>query len=249
MLKRSFVRWRANFFTGLAVILPAFLSIVIFIWLFDRISNVTDKLLFVLPKHWTRQDGGMGDPYSYWSLVSILITVLLITFVGRLTRNYLGKKLIQVVDVVLLRVPLLNKIYSTLKQVNEAFSSNKRSAFQQVLLVEFPRLGQFSVGFLTSDHHPEIAAKAQEPMVSVFVPTTPNPTTGFLLIVPQHSVRRLDMSVAEGIKYIISLGAVSPEYGARLQRGEITPTPPDLDAQPIPAPTPLTLSEDPLPRP
>jgi len=106
----------------------------------------------------------------------------------------------------------LNKIYGTFKQVNEAFTSSNKSSFKQVVLVQFPQPGQYSVGFLTGADHPEVQEKTGENLVSVFVPTTPNPTSGFLLMVPASEIVKLDMSVADGIKFIISLGAVAPEY-------------------------------------
>jgi uncharacterized membrane protein len=218
MSNRSIVRWRINFFAGLAVVLPIVISLAIVVWLFGTVSGVTDTLLwlFFLPREWTHQNQGFGPVHWYWSLVALLVAVLIISLIGRLARHYIGKKLIQLVDLVMLRVPLLNKIYGTIKQVNEAFSSNKRSSFKQVVLVEFPRPGQYSVGFVTGEQNQEVQAKTKEDVISVFIPTTPNPTTGFLILVPKHSVTLLEMSVADGIKFIISLGSVAPEYASRL---------------------------------
>jgi uncharacterized membrane protein len=102
-------------------------------------------------------------------------------------------------------IPLLNKVYGTVKQVNESFSNNK-SAFQQVVLVPFPHPGSRSVGFVTGEQQ----NPGGEKLISVFVPTTPNPTSGFLLLLPESALVKLDMSVADGIKYVISLGAISP---------------------------------------
>jgi len=128
-----------------------------------------------------------------------------------LARYYIGKKIIDWTDRVLMRVPFLNKIYGAIKQVNDAFSGNKNS-FKTVVLVEFPREGIHSIGFLTSEQHDEVQQKTKEKVVCVFVPTTPNPTSGFLILVPEEKVTKLDMSVADGIKYIVSLGSLSPEY-------------------------------------
>jgi uncharacterized membrane protein len=218
MSNRSIVRWRINFFAGLAVVLPIVISLAIVVWLFGTVSGVTDTLLwlFFLPREWTHQNQGLGPVHWYWSLVALLVAVLFISLIGRFARHYIGKKLIQLVDLIMLRVPLLNKIYGTIKQVNEAFSSNKRSSFKQVVLVEFPRPGQYSVGFVTGEQNQEVQAKTKEHVISVFIPTTPNPTTGFLVLVPEHALTLLDMSVAEGIKFIISLGSVAPEYSPRL---------------------------------
>lgn len=222
MTRLSFRRWRVNFLTGLAVLLPAVISIALMVWLFGTVANITDMLLFFLPRHWTHAGGGSGPVYWYWSLVALLFATLLISLVGRLTRYYVGRQIIRVFDTALLSIPLLNKVYGTLKQVNDAFSTSKRSSFRQVVLVEFPRLGQYSVGFVTSEQHQEIQRKTREHVVSVFIPTTPNPTTGFLVLVPEQSLTRLDMSVADGIKFIISLGSVAPEFGGAKPQTEIT---------------------------
>jgi uncharacterized membrane protein len=121
-------------------------------------------------------------------------------------------------DLVLLRVPLLNKIYGTIKQVNEAFTSGKKSSFKTVVLVEFPHPGHYAMGFVTSEQHEEVQAKTQQNLVCVFVPTTPNPTSGFLILVPETKVTRLEMSVADGIKYIVSLGSIAPEFAPQLAK-------------------------------
>jgi uncharacterized membrane protein len=215
MNRRSVIRWRANFFAGLAVVLPIVVSFAIVVWLFGTVSNITDALLFPFPRDWTHQQGGLGPVWPHWSLVAFATAIVLISLVGAVARHYLGRKLIEMVDLVLLRVPLLNKIYGTIKQVNEAFSSNKRSAFKQVVLIEFPRAGIHSLGFITGQQNQEVQAKTSLEVVSVFVPTTPNPTTGFLVLVPASSLIRLDMSVADGIKFIISLGSVAPDYAAQ----------------------------------
>jgi uncharacterized membrane protein len=144
-------------------------------------------------------------------MVALLLTCVLISIVGMLARNYMGQKLIESVDMSLLRVPLLNKIYGTTKQVNEAFTSGGKNSFKTVVMVEFPRAGMYSIGFLTGEADNEIRAKIQEKLLCVFIPTTPNPTSGFLVLLPEDEVTRLDMSVADGVKFIISLGSISPD--------------------------------------
>jgi len=212
MNKSLLTGWRASFLTGLAVILPAAVSIGIVVWLFGTAAAFTDRLLFFLPYSLTHGDGGKGPLLWYWSIIAFAVAVLLITLTGKLARVYIGRQLIAFADHALLRIPLLNKIYGTLKQVNEAFGSQKKSSFKQVVLVEFPREGVFSLGFITGEKNQEVQAKTRERVVAVFVPTTPNPTSGFLLLVPEAKVTRLEMSVADGIKFVISLGSVSPEY-------------------------------------
>jgi len=214
--KRLFARWQANFWAGLAIVLPGVISFALLIWLFDSISNITDLLLFFLPRSLTHHDLGnglIGPMHWYWSLAALLLAVVLIGVVGLLARNYFGRKTIEWVDSALLRIPLLNKIYGATKQVNDAFSSTNKTAFRTVVLVEWPRLGVHSLGFLTNDQPESIRLKSNQKAVCVFIPTTPNPTSGFLLIYPEDEVVKLDMSVADGIKYIISLGAIAPDTG------------------------------------
>jgi len=214
-------RTRRNFFTGLAVVLPVIISIGVALWLFNQAVAVSDILLFPfrfipgidLIDIW--KDGKPGtDLYFEWKVVAILEAVVLTGLLGFLTRYYIGKKLVQLMDYVLLNVPLLGKIYGTVKQVNQAFTSEKKSSFQQVIMVEFPRKGLYSVGFLTAE---QVKTDEGESIISIFVPTTPNPTTGFLLVLPESKVVKLDMSVADGIKYIVSLGAVPPENASGIQ--------------------------------
>lgn len=232
MNKSLLAQWRANFLTGLAVVLPAVISLAVVKWLFGTIASITDLLLFFLPKHVTHEDlftpgDGKGPMFWYWSFAAFAVAILLVSIVGLLARYYIGKRMIAWLDGTLLRVPLLNKIYGAIKQVNEAFTSGKKTAFKTVVLVEFPREGMHSIGFITSEQHEEVQMKTQEKVVCVFVPTTPNPTSGFLVLVPEDKVTKLDMSVADGIKYIISLGAVSPEYAPA------TPAQPAVQLPPI----------------
>ena len=218
MNKTFWATWRRNFLTGLAVLLPTVITLAVIKWLFGTIASLTDLLLFFLPKTLTHANDGNGDMYWYWSLAALALAVLLVAVVGLLTRYYIGKQMIAWLDATMLRVPLLNKIYGTIKQVNEAFSSGKKTSFKTVVLVEFPREGMYSIGFLTSEQHEEVQRKTKEKVVCVFVPTTPNPTSGFLILVPEEKVTKLDMSVADGIKYIISLGSISPEYAPSTKR-------------------------------
>ncbi len=202
-------RWRRNFLAGLAIVTPGIISIALLVWLFKNISDLTDWLLVFLPREWTHAPGAEGKMYWNWRCFALLLAVFLICLVGRLARDYLGRKAIKWTDQALMSVPLLNKVYGTVKQVNQSFTSNK-TAFQQVVLVPFPQAGSRTIGFVTGEQKNLGAEK----LLSVFVPTTPNPTSGFLLLVPEHSLVKLDMSVADGIKFVISLGAISPGQAA-----------------------------------
>jgi len=222
------LRWRANFFAGLAIVLPGVISVAVVVWLFQNVSDVTDNLLFFLPKSWIRQikaSGEPGDIYWYWRWVTLACAIFLICLVGRYGRNYLGRKAIQWMDLALMEVPLLNKVYGAVKQINESFSSNK-SSFKQVVVVAFPNPRTRALGFVTGEQQ----GLGAEKLLSVFVPTTPNPTSGFLVLVPERDVLKLDMSVADGVKFIISLGAISPDPAGN----RLTAAPPAAEPPPVP---------------
>ncbi len=210
MKKRFLATGQANFWAGLAIVLPAVISVAVLLWLFKSVASITDTLLIFLPPKLTH--GEDGSMYWYWKVVALAVAFCLICLVGLLARGYFGKRIIEWVDAALLRIPLLNKIYGTTKQVNDAFSSSNKTSFRTVVLIEFPRPGVYSLGFITREQPGEPQAKLSEKVVCVFVPLTPNPTSGFLLLVPEDKVTKLQMSVADGIKYIISLGSIIPEY-------------------------------------
>jgi len=213
--KSLIARWRASFLTGLAIVLPGVITLAVVKWLFGTVSSFTDALLFFLPyclsPRAIYQDGISGPMFWYWSLVALLLFIAIVSVVGVLARYYIGKRLIAWADSTMLRVPVLNKIYGTIKQVDEAFTSGKKSSFKTVVLVEYPREGIYSVGFITSVQADEVEKKTGKKCVCVFIPTTPLPTGGFLIVVPEEKVVKLDMSVADGFKYIISIGALANE--------------------------------------
>lgn len=198
--------------------LPALLTLAAVKWIFGTIASFTDTLLFFLPYCLDRKliyENGQNAPlFWYWSLLALLLAVAIVSVIGVLTRYYMGKRMIAWADSLMLRVPVLNKIYGTIKQVDAAFKSGKKSSFQTVVCVEYPREGIYSVGFITSEQADEVQKKTGKKCVCVFIPTTPIPTGGFLIVVPEEKVIKLDMSVSEGFKYIISVGALSNETAA-----------------------------------
>jgi uncharacterized membrane protein len=216
--KSLFARWRASFFTGLLIVLPGVVTLAVVKWFFGTVSSFTDALLFFLPHFLDPKkiflNGQSGPMFWYWSLLALAVGIVSVSVVGGMTRYYIGKRLIAWADSVMLRVPVLNKIYGTIKQVDEAFTSGKKSSFKTVVLVEYPREGIYAVGFITSEQADEVEAKTNRKCVCVFIPTTPIPTGGFLIIVPEDKIIKLDMNVADGFKYIISLGAIANEYAS-----------------------------------
>ena len=235
--------WRRDFYAGLAVVLPVAISLAIFKWLVGTVSNFAATLLFFLPWLLDRQhifvNGRSGAFFWYWDALALVLAFALVFVIGRAARVYIGRRVIGAVDALLLRVPVLNRIHGVVKQVNAAFTSKSGQSFRQCVLVEFPRPGLYSLGFVTGTAQAEVQARTAATVISVFVPTTPNPTTGFLIMVPEDKLTKLDMSVADGLKFIISLGSVTPEWlpGGLPVPG--TPAPPMPDATPQPAAQPV----------
>jgi uncharacterized membrane protein len=215
MKKSLFAQWRGSFLTGLLIVMPGIITFAVVKWIFGTVSSFTDTLLFFLPycigPKAVYQNGVGGPMFWYWSLFAVVLAVILISIVGVLARYYIGKRLIEFADNAMLRLPVLNKIYGTIKQVDQAFTSGKKTSFKTVVLVEYPREGIYSVGFITSERASEIELKTQKKCVCVFIPTTPIPTGGFLIVVPEEKVIKLEMSVADGLKYIVSFGAIGQE--------------------------------------
>jgi uncharacterized membrane protein len=191
-VKKIRVFLRKYFITGLLVILPVWATY----YVLTAMLGVIDGLLADLPAQFIGyRIPGMG----------IITLILVVLFVGMLSANYLGSRIVKTSDELLQKVPLVRGVYFTVKQVMETFSMKHQ--FHGVGLVEYPRKGCYSVGFMTGEVQGARVGMSGK-FVTVFVPTTPNPTAGFLLILPESEVTKLDMSVEEGMKFIISLGLV-----------------------------------------
>jgi len=198
------------FLTGLAVLLPTVVSIYVFLLLFNFIDSlILGKVPFAqyIPglnylQQLSREFSGVG----------FLTTILFILLTGVLARNFLGKKIISFLERMMLSVPVVRSIYNAVKQIVDAFMNQDKEAFQKVVLLEYPRKGLYALAFVTGTSKGEVQAKTQHEMVNVFLPTTPNPTSGFLLLVPKEDIIPLEMTVEEGIKLIISGGVVTPPY-------------------------------------
>ena len=185
--------FRKYFITGLFVIIPIWATY----YVLSALLGVIDGILADLPEYYLGvRVPGMG----------IITLVLLVLAVGMLSANYLGKRLVQYGDGLLQKVPLVRGVYTTVKQIMATFSVQHN--FHGVAAVEYPRKGCWSVGFMTGEMQGEYLGTTGR-FVTVFVPTTPNPTAGFLLILPEADAIKLDMTVEQGMKFIISLGLVS----------------------------------------
>ena len=196
--KKSFTLILRNYFiTGVVVLIPIGFTL----YLTKFIIGISSK---IIPENL--------NPNSYLPYaipgIEILITVILITIVGGLSLSFLGKKILKLIDDLFKRIPFLRTIYSAILQMTETFS-NKENDKKSVVLVEYPRKGVWAVGFATKENKGEISEKTNTDLVNVFVPTTPNPTSGFLLMFPIDEVIYLNMSFEEASKFIVSAGTSS----------------------------------------
>ncbi len=172
-------------------------------WVLYRLFYWVDTLLWEdIRFGWVRPGGIPG--------VGIIAVTLAVLLIGLLVNNYLGRRLYSVYDRFLTRIPLFNKIYTALKQIGEALFASERTVFRAVGMIEYPRRGLWSLVFITESPNEEMHAIAGERLRSVFLPTTPNPTSGFLLMVPEKDLTALAISVEEGLKMVISGGAIVP---------------------------------------
>ena len=188
--------------TGLIVWLPIIATLVILRFLIDLL----DQTISLLP-----------DAYQPETLIGVnipgfgvFLSLFILLLTGMLATNFFGQKLVLVSEKVLDRIPLVRTIYNAAKQMIEAVFSTNSQAFRKVLLVEYPRKGMWSVAFQTGEVTKEINNNTEKPMVSIFIPTTPNPTSGFLMMVPKEDVKELTMTTDEALKFIISLGVMPP---------------------------------------
>jgi|TARA_B110000259_G_C13946174_1_gene374808 uncharacterized membrane protein len=195
--KSIFIRLRNYFLTGAIVLIP--IGITIYISLF--IIKISTKLL---PK--------TINPNNYLPFdipgIEILISIIIITIIGWLSLSFLGKKILEIFNNALRRIPILRTIYSAVGQLTESFTKSDGSK-KSVVVIEYPRKGLWVVGFATKENQGEISKKTNEDLVNVFVPTTPNPTSGFLLMVPKKDLIYLDMSFEEASRFIVSAGTSS----------------------------------------
>ena len=198
--KRSIlVKFRNYFFTGVVVLIPIGITLYFTLFLIGISSKFLPKE--INPNHYL--------PYDIPG-VEIVISIFLITFIGWLSLSLIGRKLLEILNKILKRIPILRTIYSALSQMTETFTKDD-SGKKNVVLIEYPRKGMWAVGFATKDNTGEISTKTKKNLVNVFVPTTPNPTSGFLLMFPKEEVIYLDMTFEEASKFIVSAGTSNPK--------------------------------------
>ncbi len=197
-------RLRGDFLTGLVVVLPMFLTGYL---LWATIAFVDAKVVPLIPGNYNPENVFGRNIFGLGVLVFLAFT----TLVGALTKGIVGRQILQFGERIVERTPIVRSVYNGLKQIVETIFSQSASSFQQACLIEYPRKGLWAVAFVSTDARGEIPVKAGEPdLVSLFLPTTPNPTSGFLLYVPRRDIVFLDMTIEEAAKLIISAGLVSP---------------------------------------
>ena len=198
---------RGAFITGLFIILPLGVTLIVSGIVLDQLGKPLSELIFRFV------DTSLKDSLDIlFQIVSILIVLIFITILGYASKIFIGRYFLNIFERVLSKTPFVSLIYNTAKQIVDTFSKQNKALFQKVVLIEYPRKGIYAVGFLTNGAKGEIIDKTEPNLKNIFVPTTPNPTSGFLLMIPQDQIKELNMSVSDGMKLIISGGAVSPEY-------------------------------------
>jgi uncharacterized membrane protein len=207
MLKKYFI-------TGLLIWLP----LAITLWVLDIVLTTLDRTLLLLPGSW-RPDALLGFHIPGFGLILSLAIILL---TGVLAANIIGERLVRWWEGLLSRIPIVRSIYSSVKQVSDTMLSPKGNAFRQAVLIEFPQRGQWAIGLVIGDPGQVIERAVGEPLLTVFVPTAPNPTSGYTVMVAPREVKELDISVDDALKFVISLGVVTPLPKAAARNAALT---------------------------
>jgi uncharacterized membrane protein len=191
------------FITGLLVLVPLFITV----WVLSTLIHTMDQSLLLLPEAWQPK-----QLFGFNVLgLGALLTLGIIFITGLVATNIFGQQLIRLWESLLARVPFVKTIYSSVKQVSDTLFSDSGNAFRKAVLVEYPRRGSWTIAFVTGVPGGDVVNHLHGDYISVYVPTTPNPTSGFFLMMPKAEVIELDMSVDEALKYIISMGTVTPD--------------------------------------
>ncbi|MDX8391728.1 MAG: DUF502 domain-containing protein [Mariprofundaceae bacterium] len=207
MKKHSpFKRW---FFTGLILLVP----ILVTVYLFVGVVNAMDSLILLIPAAW-QPDQIIG---FHLPGLGVLLTFIIVLITGMIGTSFIGRWLVRMGESIVERIPLVRSVYSALKSVLETVLRDNQDAFRRVVLIEYPRRGAYALAFVSGTGEAEVQQKTGENVISVFVPTAPNPTSGFLLYVPEEETMPLDMSVEDGMKCVISAGVITPDWKPPVQ--------------------------------
>ena len=190
---------RNYFITGVLVLIPIGVTVYLTLFFIKIFSKILPQE--INPNNYL--------PYSIPGL-EIIISIIVITVIGWLSLSFLGKKLVKLVNDIFKKIPFLRTVYAAIGQMTQSFAQSRKSKKKSVVLVEYPRKGSWAVGFATQENTGEIASKTNKDLINVFVPTTPNPTSGFLLMFPKNEIIYLDMSFEDASKFIVSAGTSNP---------------------------------------
>ena len=200
-MKVSIVSKLRNYFiTGVLVLIPIGVTVYLTLFFIKIFAKILPQE--INPNNYL--------PYSIPGL-EIIISIIVITVIGWLSLSFLGKKLVKLVNDIFKKIPFLRTVYSAIGQMTQSFAQTRKSKKKSVVLVEYPRKGSWAVGFATQENTGEIASKTNKNLINVFVPTTPNPTSGFLLMFPKDEIIYLDMSFEDASKFIVSAGTSNPK--------------------------------------
>lgn len=191
-------RLKNYLFAGLLVWLPIGLTV----WLINLIVKMVDA---TIPEQITKHIFGTNVPG-----IGIVATFILLLFTGIITKNFLGQKLVEISDKILMHIPIVKSIYKGVKQVSDTLLSSNGNAFRHALLVKFPNTQSWTIAFITGTPSKNIFGENNSDYVNVYVPTTPNPTSGYFIIVHKEDTKELNMTVDQALRYVISMGAVDP---------------------------------------
>jgi len=204
-----FKTFRNGFIAGLIVLAPLAATIFVVNILRERVGRPISDFLFRYLDSGVRSLPGVP---LLLDIAAIIFVVIFVTALGYLSNFFIGKYIVNLSERMINAVPFVNTVYRTVKQIVDTFSKQQNAVFQKVVLTEYPRKGVFVLGFLTSKAKGEVQARTGSEVINIFVPTTPNPTSGFLLMVPADEVIEMDMTVGDGMKLIVSGGAVTPVW-------------------------------------
>lgn len=208
-MKKLLSKIKTTFVNGILITLPLGLTLYILWLVYKFINNFTgrDSYLGTLISQLLRST--LNQPW--FPGIGIILTFLFILLMGLITRIYIGRKTYQFIDATIEKTPLISKMYGTLKQITMALFNREVSSFQEVVLIEYPRRGMYSLGFVTNEELGKLETIMGKDAVAVFLFTTPNPLTGRVVLVPRNDVSYLDLSVEEGLRLVLSMGIVIPQ--------------------------------------
>lgn len=207
----KFTSFRNAFLSGLVLLAPLAVTWVVFTWLVDRVGGQFKPLFFFAVPENLRNNPNLT---LLWDISATILVILLIAILGFVSRWVLTRYFTQLTERFINNIPGIGAVYRTVKQIVDTFSAQKRNVFEKVVMVEYPAPGSFVLGFLTNRANGEVQSRTENEMWTVFVPTTPNPTSGFLIFYQKDRVIEMDMSVSEAMKLIISGGSVVPPWPA-----------------------------------